>query len=65
MKIGMICKYEGGQSLSRIAHDLGYVVSTVNNNVKQDACRKDHMNFNFHLIRVHLSLTSVFNVTVL
>jgi hypothetical protein len=36
MKIRIICTYQGGQSLSVIAHEHGLMVSTVNT-IMQDA----------------------------
>jgi hypothetical protein len=59
MKIRMIHKYEGGQSLSAIAHELSFVVSTVNPAVKDAPHVKKHVSFIFHLINVCLSISSV------
>jgi hypothetical protein len=39
----MICKYEGRQSLSGIAGEAGFVVSTVNMMVKDAACIEEHV----------------------
>jgi hypothetical protein len=44
MKIGMILKYKGRQSLSAIARELGFVVSTVNIIVKNAAPIKENVN---------------------
>jgi hypothetical protein len=42
IKIRMVCKYERGQSLSAIAHELGCTVSTMNTNGIDAACVKEH-----------------------
>jgi hypothetical protein len=43
MKIRIIHKYEGGQSLSAISRELGFAVSTVNTIVKDAARIKEHV----------------------
>jgi hypothetical protein len=43
IKIRMLCNYKGQQSLSLIACELGFAVSTVNTIVKDTACIKDHV----------------------
>jgi hypothetical protein len=43
MKIRIICKYEGRQSLSAIAHELGFAISTVNTIFKDAACIIEHV----------------------
>jgi transposase-like protein len=42
MKTKIIRKYEGGQSLSAVARELGFAVSTVNTIVKDAARIKEH-----------------------
>jgi hypothetical protein len=51
MKI-IICEYEGGQILSVITLEPGFVVSAVNIIMKDGACMKEHVNFIFHLVYV-------------
>jgi hypothetical protein len=43
LDLEMICKYEGRQSLSGIAREPGFVVSTVNTMVKDAACIEEHV----------------------
>jgi transposase-like protein len=43
MKIRIIRKYEGGQSLTAISRELGFAVSTVNTIVKDAARIKEHV----------------------
>jgi hypothetical protein len=38
-----LCKYEGGNILSTVAHELGFVISTVNIIVKDAARLKGHV----------------------
>jgi hypothetical protein len=42
IKVRMICKYEGVQSLSEISCELALATSTVNTIVKDAAHKKDH-----------------------
>jgi hypothetical protein len=49
----MICKYEGGQSLSAIAHEIGLAVSTVKTIMKDASHIKEHVNAVFHLIYIY------------
>jgi hypothetical protein len=49
MKIRMIHKY-GGQSLSAVACELGFAISTANTIVKDAACITEHVNFIFDVI---------------
>jgi hypothetical protein len=37
MKIRLLCKYEGGKSLSAVSLELGFAISTVNTTVKDAA----------------------------
>jgi hypothetical protein len=50
MNIRMVRKYEHGQSLSSVACKLGFVLSAMNTIMKDVACMKEHINFNFHLM---------------
>jgi hypothetical protein len=43
IKIRMMCKYECGQGLSAVAHELGCTVLTMNTNGKDAACIKEFM----------------------
>jgi hypothetical protein len=43
MKIRTICKYEGGQSLFLFVPEFGFMVSTVDSIMKDDAGMKEHV----------------------
>jgi hypothetical protein len=62
MKARLMHEYEGGHSLSAIALELGFAVSTVNNIVNDSASMKEHVNFILHLTHVCLSISKVFHV---
>jgi hypothetical protein len=48
-KIPVIHKYECEQSMSAIACEPGFVVSTLNTTMKDIAHIKEHVNFTFHV----------------
>jgi hypothetical protein len=59
--MGMICKYEGEQSLSAVASELG-LPSTVN--TKSDAAHiKEHVDFIFNLTHICPSISTIFNMS--
>ena len=41
-KMKIIHKHEGGQTITSIAHELGYAPSTINTIVKDAACIREH-----------------------
>jgi hypothetical protein len=46
MKMRLTHNYEGGQSLSAVAHEIGFIVSAVNTVGKDAVHTKDHVNLN-------------------
>jgi hypothetical protein len=59
-KIRVIHKYECGQSVSAIARELGFAVSTLNTIIEDAVHITEHVNFTFHLIHVCVSVSTVF-----
>jgi hypothetical protein len=58
VKIGMICKYGGGQHISAI----GFAVSTLNTIMEAAAHIKEYVNFVFLLIHIYLLIQYIIHI---